>query len=133
MDLRDLERLLKEQPELNDFGFGVFDNQLRGAARQAEIALNRERLIDGAEKIFEVVGWLEAYIAPIKSLNQSRTSYGMKHVVERDKSIGYITNGQFIAAALLGGFDYQLPYATCPNAHFNMSEKSWKEADRRFR
>nr|ALS91550.1 putative vacuolating cytotoxin [uncultured bacterium] len=58
-----------------------------------------------------------------KGINRKRNSYGLKHVAEGD--IGYITNGQFIAAAIHSGFEYE-QVNTGANMHFNSSEKWFK-------
>jgi hypothetical protein len=57
--------------------------------------------------------------AKIKALNQTGTSYGLKHVAERD--VGYLTNGAFIAE----GFAVRR-VGDSPNAVFNISTKAWR-------
>ena len=58
-----------------------------------------------------------------KTLNKSGTSYGLKHVAERD--VGYITNGVFIAAAVAEGFRVVRIRET-PNAWLNISMAAWR-------
>ena len=48
----------------------------------------------------------------------------MKHVVEQ--SIGYVTNGELIAAALIAG--YTVKYTDGPNPLLGMSERDVKRA-----
>jgi len=58
-----------------------------------------------------------------KTVNRLHTSYGYKHMAEKD--IGeYVTNGCFIAAAVHCGFDYSPCADNSPNVWFNISEKS---------
>ncbi len=55
------------------------------------------------------------WLAPIektKTLNQKRSSYGLKHLVERHYG-RYCSNGSFIAAAIFMGFRF---VADGPNA-----------------
>jgi hypothetical protein len=47
----------------------------------------------------------------------------LKHVAEKYMAC-YITNGQFIAAAIAAGFQHDAPRG--PNCRFNMPEKSLK-------
>ena len=55
-----------------------------------------------------------------KKINRNRSSYGLKHVVER--GIGaYVANGELIAAMLLLGFTHS-PDGI--NAMFNVTEQS---------
>ncbi|MFG3044540.1 hypothetical protein ACGFZR_06375 [Streptomyces sp. NPDC048241] len=50
--------------------------------------------------VMETAAWLRENITPIKTPTAS--SYGVKHVRERVTG-RYITNGEFIAAALVAG------------------------------
>ena len=54
------------------------------------------------------------------------TSYGLKHVAERE--IGYITNGVFIAAAIAEGFVVRRVKGT-PNARIGISRAAWRGGD----
>ena len=55
------------------------------------------------------------------TINTKRSSYGWKHIVE--KSCGeYVSNGEFICAALLLGYKMKHP-AGSPNAYFNIKEQ----------
>jgi hypothetical protein len=60
----------------------------------------------------------------VKRVNRRRgTSYGLKHVAERE--IGYITNGVPIAAAKAEGFVVRRIVRT-PNARIGISSAAWK-------
>jgi hypothetical protein len=80
----------------------------------------RKELLGAVGRIQATVDWLQR-IKPTKNVNDTGTSYGYKHIAERD--IGYITNGVFICAAYLAGFKVQT-YHDAPNTTFNMSKKS---------
>ena len=83
--------------------------------------------------------WIRAHARPRKTLNTTRSSYGLKHSVEAS-SCGaglvylqrdhqgrmwpsprlYISNGAFIAAAILEGYLAVRCRWNSPNVHFNM-------------
>ena len=85
--------------------------------------------------------WIREWVTPRKSINYRRSSYGLKHDVERaSRADGvsyamidrqgrpwtadrvYASNGSFIAAALLEGYRMvRTAGLGSPNAHFNMS------------
>src|SRR5664279_3385139 len=70
------------------------------------------RSVDGFQKARE---WLSAFTKTSR-FNRRATSYGLKHVAEH--TIGYVTNGMFIAAALAEGFRID---PRGPSAYFNIS------------
>jgi hypothetical protein len=92
--------------------------------------------------------WLRAHCEPRKTINTRRSSYGLKHDVEHSTSVPdvthlqtdqwgrqwagsyrYVTNGAFIAAALLEGYRMVPTGLGSPNAWFNISfRKVPKEA-----
>lgn len=47
--------------------------------------------------------WIKSNILPARKILQGRTSYGLKHILERDTGI-YLTNNQFKAAMLSAGY-----------------------------
>jgi hypothetical protein len=55
-----------------------------------------------------------------KRINWQDSSYALKHILEPD--LGYMTNGEFIYAAIHAGLrvevDEHLKNAKCPNAYF---------------
>ena len=61
-----------------------------------------------------------------------RTSYGLKHLAEHLRG-EYLTNGAFIAGALLAGFtsDVTTPDQLARNVHFNMSQRDIQLEERR--
>lgn len=67
--------------------------------------------------------WIYNNLAPIKTFNDSYTSYGLKHLVYFENGEdAYFTNGEFKGAMLKAGFRVQNPAAL--NWVFNVSRKS---------
>ena len=71
---------------------------------------NENGLIDGAlltdredDVITAVDGWIRKNIRAGKKILQGHTSYGMKHLLERDTGV-YLTNNEFKDAMLLAGY-----------------------------
>ena len=118
-------------PNLTDFGIGLFeqDRTLPIAEQKKKFQEERKALLENTEEFERVCEWLYS-IAKIKSINKNHTSYGLKHLAE--KTIGYSTNGTFIAAAIYSGFDIKIEKDS-PNPMFNMSEKSLKMKDPYYR
>lgn len=122
--IADLAEVMQQHPQLGDFGIGVFDPWHKTAEqRRAEFAVNRERLAGSVPAVMETIAWLDENIMPIKTPTVS--SYSVKHLMER-AARRYVTNGVFIAAALIA--DYPFKYDQ-PNVLFGMSERDL----RRFR
>lgn len=64
------------------------------------------------------VNWITKNVTPTKTIRYSISSYGYKHICERE--VGqYIINGAFICAAILTGYQYRI-YGGI-NAMFNMT------------
>jgi hypothetical protein len=114
-----LAEVMERHPQLNSFGIGTFDPRSKTREqRQAELVDGRTRLAGREAAVLEIAAWLRENIAPIKTPTVG--SYGMKHVVER--AIGkYVTNGEFIAAALIAGYAFK--YTDGPNPLFGMSAR----------
>lgn len=127
MILDDIQKVLEQEPLLNVFGIGLFGPEPRLAAEQraAELAKNRQALLNEADTVEWVVGWLRQNVPLIKTINRKRTSYGLKHVAEKHYPGGYVANGTFIAAALVAGYPYVVD-GSGPNVMFGMSEKAIK-------
>ena len=71
---------------------------------------NENGFIDGAlitdredDVITAVDGWIRKNIRTGKKILQGHTSYGMKHLLERDTGV-YLTNNEFKDAMLLAGY-----------------------------
>jgi len=126
----DMERVLEQESQLGDFGFGVFDPRSR-TLEQREAGLRKQReVICEPRSLIEFMAarsWLSQFDR-IKAVNRCGSSYGLKHVAGRD--IGYVTNGVFIAAAIAEGFIVRR-IDDSPNAWFNISTKAWHKGWKR--
>jgi hypothetical protein len=114
-------------PTLTDFGIGLFeeDRNLPIAEQKKRFKEEQVLLLKNLEEFERLCEWLKS-IDKIKTINKNHTSYGLKHLAE--KTVGYSTNGTFIAAAIYSGFDIKINKDS-PNPQFNMSEKSLKLQD----
>lgn len=114
-----LAAVMEQHPLLSYFGIGAFRHRGQTAEqRRAEIAAGRTTLIEHEESVREIAIWLRDNVRPIKTPTVG--SYGMKHVVEKTIS-RYVSNGEFIAAALIAGYPYR--HIDGPNADFGMSAR----------
>ncbi len=92
-----------------------------------------ELLLNGEAEIKACCEYLDGF-AQLKRNNPLRTSYGLKHRVEywmehaRSEPM-YISNGSFIVAALLAGFDLSETPGRI-NVEFNISNKDVKCRER---
>lgn len=112
-----LAEVMEQHPQLNSFGLGVFDPSGKpGRVRDAELAKGRAELAEREARVYEIVAWLRDNLRPIQTPRWD--SYGLKHLVE--DQLGYITNGELIAAALIVGYSYR--YRT-PNVEFGISAR----------
>jgi hypothetical protein len=104
-------------PELTAYGVTGARAESEGAFEQTP----EKRMDDRGELLHELwmVGrcadWIKANTTPRKTINRDRSSYGLKHDVERASGT-YVTNGAFIAAAIGLGFSFK---TRGPNAYFN--------------
>ncbi len=116
-----LAEVMQEHPRLNSFGIGVFDPLRKTAEqRRTDLAAGREELAGGVAMVMETAEWLRENVTPIKT--PAASSYSVKHVMERATG-RYVTNGEFIAAALVAGYTFK--YAQ-PNVLFGMSVRDLK-------
>jgi hypothetical protein len=100
----DMDRVLEREPQLGDFGFGVYDPRSKTPEeRAADLRRNRDLIREprSLAQFMAARGWLRQF-SRLKASNRRGTSYGLKHFAEDD--IGYVTNGVFIAAAIAEGF-----------------------------
>jgi hypothetical protein len=115
-----LEAVMTQEPTLSRFGFGVYAGVPKDE-RGAALAENRQALLGHAPRVAELCGWIRQHLRPIQTINPHRSSYGLKHIAEKD--LNYVANGELIAAMLMCGYRFQRSGA---NAWFNVSEKAIK-------
>lgn len=101
-----LEVVAKEH-QLGDAGFG------------SDQALSLSR-------VNEVAQWIVKNMAMVKTINRSAWSYTLKHVCEMD--IQYVSNGEFITAAILLGYQHKRSGSNC---WFNMGTGAINAARKR--
>jgi hypothetical protein len=119
-----LKAVLAEHPELQPFGFGAFNSRRKTAEQiRAEIEEGRASILlpHSLDEFEAARGWLRQFPKTARMARKG-TSYGLKHVAE--DTIGYCTNGVFIAAAIAEGFAVKR-MAGSPNAWINISLKAW--------
>lgn len=134
LDASDVERrlavVMTEEPLLNDFGIGLYSGHRRKPReeRMRILAEDRQRLRDSLDDVEWTAEWLRSNVEPIKTINRRRSSYGLKHIAEKHSPRGYLTNGVFIAAAMVAEYPFRI--TDSPNPQFGMSEKSIKRLSR---
>lgn len=119
-------------PLLNSFGIGIYDGHRRLPLeeRRRIFQENRRRLRENIKDVVKTHHWLVANIQPVKTTGRALSSYGLKHVAERD--IGYIWNGTFIAAAIIARYPHRF-YEDSPNVGFGVSRRSVRSVEVRQR
>jgi hypothetical protein len=142
--LTELEGVFQKYPTLTPGGLAVtlegVDWHVRPppgheAEFKTELRNGRDKLRERFPAIAEIASWLVS-CPKLKVVNYRRgTGHGLKHVCEHhmlapDYST-YVSNGEFIAAAILAGFTV---YADddggeSPNCGFNMSERWIKKQE----
>ena len=127
---RRLDALMAEHPTLTHFGirstrecFPSGSPEWRDRILQAEREMFRESIDD----VIWTVDWLRSNVEPIKTINRRHSSYGLKHLAEKFSPNLYLSNGVFIAAAMIVGYPFELDP---PNAMFGISERSLKRLRR---
>jgi hypothetical protein len=128
MNIKDLEAIMEAEPVLNTIGFGLGNctTYKNLEERRAALADHRDALRKQIDTCAKVAAWLEENARPRKTINRNDSSYGWKHIVE--KEIGkYVSNGAFIAAAIHSGFKFTAEGGYCPNAYFNI--RTYKPGD----
>ncbi len=110
-------------PSLNDSGIGTDHARGSREERTARGEEWRRQLRALLAEIYDLAHWLQTNIEPTEAADRWATSYGLKHIIE--VNYGYVSNGMFIAAAVIAGYPYQL-IPDSPNVWFGMSKASFK-------
>ena len=131
-----LKALMDEHPTLNHFGIGhcsaLYSPNASPEWNDRILQGHREHLRVSIADVIWTVGWLRSNVEPIKTINRRHSSYGLKHLAELFRPtdyICYLSNGVFIAAAMIVGYPFKLDP---PNAMFGMSERSIKRLKARL-
>lgn len=124
---RQLAAVMTYVPSLTDIGIGGSSFARTSAERRESFRLGRNRLRGMPNQVAEVRAWLEGHITPIRTINPRAHSYMGKHLAE--DAIGrYVSNGEFIAAAVIAGYPYRVERDGGPNAYFGMSNRDLRGA-----
>ena len=125
---REITRIASAHRWLSDRGYDLF-RPYRNNDRHSwlEFATDRAMLFHpmSLADFIRARAWLEQW-PKIRNFNPRGTSYGLKHVAGH--TIGYTTNGVFIAAAISAGFRFQLLGS---DARFNISTLAWTHEQRK--
>ncbi len=137
-DTLDLAVLMQRWPNLTHtgldgvWGLKLWEREVRAMSREDRaqgLYEMRRDLLGNAGDIAAAREWIVDNMVEINSINHRRTSYNIKHTYERAAG-QYVTNGAFIAAALLAGFRTNgSPTREQRNVSFNMSERAVKAVD----
>ena len=119
---RQLAAVITSEPRLTWEGFGAGYFTRTPQERRVAFANARAELRGKADRVNRICEWLEANIASRKTIDPSAGSYGLKDLAERDLG-WYLSNGEFIAAAIICGYPYRAE-SDSPNARFGMSSRS---------
>lgn len=115
-----LRAVVEATPGLTAYGFGVYgERQLSLEETKEKFVKAQASLLDMVEQFVKTCEWITRTLTARATINTRHTSYGLKHIAERE--VGYITNGLFIAAAIHCKFRYE---PDGPNAYFNVSSRS---------
>lgn len=144
MTKEDIHRVMQANPNLTDFGFGIFRDRSRlksRAEREQKFKKERDALANNVDHCNKAMRFLQ-FLDQRKNMNRAASSYGLKHNAEfflgHLPNVGnpYITNGAFICAALFMGFKVEPCSWESPNAHLNFSMKSpvlqWQKLSQQY-
>lgn len=101
------------------------DHQVDGIGFRDE---DIRRSID-IDKINKAAQWISTNMVKVSAINRRNSSYGLKHVCEKD--IGYVSNGEFIIAAILLGYKYKRCASNSQNCWVNMGTGAINAARKR--
>ena len=115
---------MKSGEKINDCGI-VFENYCRKRCLHRKGYPQCDRPTKSNE-VRAAHTWIKQRCWERKTMNLSRSSYGLKHDMEHETG-EYVSNGNFIKAAMLLGYRTRPDY---PNCFFNMGIKT--KRNRRF-
>jgi hypothetical protein len=69
-----------------------------------------------------IINFIELRFDKTKSINKKRSSYGLKHLVERNINT-YVSNGELIASMIICDYKYKVDGINC---YFNVTTNSVK-------
>ena len=132
---RSLRKIKAEHQYLGSHGIGIGGI----ACRDTDWRIDHEgarRALQLSDNLLRCIQLLQQ-IEKRKSIDRTQTSYGWKHLVERLLTTVhgehvYISNGEFIAAALIAGFKIRPLEHGGPNCFLNLSRRSLQKLAGRY-
>lgn len=136
----DIAAVLEQHPILSSHGIGLVRQFLpAGVTGAEELKRARDELLERADQVDMCLQFL-AFTGKRKTINFSTNSYGFKHKVEYFQRrhvdrplIPYVSNGAFICAAIMAGFNFHAEFGREPNVFLNISQKGvffeWHKLD----
>lgn len=122
-----LAEVLEQHPLLTDYGIGIWESHKKTVKeRIEETKRGQDYLRSREDEIRQTMIWLIQNVSRIKTINTRDDSYSLKHVMERATEV-YVTNGEFIAAALMAEYPY---IYSEPNVRFGMSTRDFQTISR---
>lgn len=73
-------------------------------------------------KLEHIINFIELWFDKTKSINKKQSSYGLKHLVERNID-AYVSNGELIASMIICDYKYKVDGINC---YFNVTTNSVK-------
>ncbi len=117
-----IRRTMKDHPDLHYLGYGLIMSRRPGNVRmEPPTHKDRDDLTRAPDEVELALKWL-SFAGKRKTLNTRNSSYGLKSLCERATGDGYLSNGAFICAALIAGFDFEVIEGG-PNCYFNISQR----------
>ncbi len=123
-----LRQLYKDHKGLLSYqGYGTLYNNT-----PEKIADNKRKLLQRQDTIYILMRWLQYHeIRKAKGFAKDYGSYTMKHYAEKTVGFRYISNGQFIAAALMFGYEIKTEKGdNSINVLFKMSQQDLNKLER---
>lgn len=117
--------VLKNNPRLHYLGVEVY-----GDSNDEE---RMSPFLSKEDDFMRTYKWIMTkFLYKVQNINpQSSSSYGLKHLMERDIGL-YVTNGMFICAMIAAEFKMKIVDGN-PNVRFNISMKNVNTLEKRLR
>lgn len=124
----DVERVLNENPLLTYEGWGISLNPRRETKKDLDAWFRKYRDLSFEYKSETawLANWMSEHMEPTKTIYKGMGSYGLKHLVEHFVPGCYVSNGEFICAALVAGFKMEINPNLVLNPRFGISKRSLK-------
>ena len=116
-----IEEVFAKHPRLEENGFRGVRNP-RPDTEQDKHDAWQKRVISNPAAIQTVQKWICENLTQRKTYNKKISSYGLKHKANQNVRGCYITNGEFIVAMLLEGYEPKV-LPDWPNCYFKAQHR----------